>query len=121
MLQHQFPQCSNTARNNYMKPLPQISQSRLHRSDAAPVVLRSKHPVTDYNYHANSAELGAANDRRQLTPPAFSPSFRDLSSEFLATEMKRDYFAEALFFGIMVGVSAWPIVSMIQALGPLVK
>ena len=104
-----------------MKPLSQISQPRLHRGDAAPVALRSNQPVTDYRYHANSADLRAANDRIRLSPPVLSPSFRDLSSEFLATEMKRDYAGEAFFFAIMVGVSAWPIVSMIQAWGPLVK
>jgi hypothetical protein len=121
MRQHQFQQCSNAAHENYMKPLSQISQPRLHRGDAAPVALRSTHPVTDYGYHAKSAEFRGANDRLQLSPPTLSPSFRDLSSDFLATEMKRDYAGEAFFFAIMVGVSAWPIVSMIQALGPLVK
>jgi hypothetical protein len=35
--------------------------------------------------------------------------------------MKRDYLAEASFFAVFVGVSAWPIVSMIQALGQLAK
>jgi hypothetical protein len=35
--------------------------------------------------------------------------------------MKRDYLAEASFFAVFVGVSAWPIVSMIQALGHLAK
>lgn len=104
-----------------MKPLSQISQPRLHRGDAAPVALRSRHPLTDYRYHAHSVDLRAAKDRVQLVPPVLARSFRDLSSEFLATEMKRDYIAEALFFAIIVGVSAWPIVSMIQALGPLVK
>jgi hypothetical protein len=104
-----------------MKPQSQFSQPRLHRGDAAPVGSRSKHPVADYAYHAKSAEFRAANDGLHLSPPALSPSFRDLSSEFLATEMKRDYAGEAFFFAIMVGVSAWPIVSMIQALGPLVK
>jgi hypothetical protein len=83
--------------------------------------LRSKHPVTDYRYHAKSADLRAANDRLQIVPPALSPSFRDLSSDFLATEMKRDYFGEAFFFAIIVGVSAWPIVSMMQAIAQLAK
>lgn len=104
-----------------MKSLSQISALKSHRGEQAPVGLRPKHPVTDYHYHAQSGELRAANDRRKLSPLALAPSFRDLSSEFLATEMKRDYVAEALFFAVMVGVSAWPIVSMVQALGPLVK
>ena len=105
-----------------MKPLSQISrQPRLHRGEEASVALRSTQPVTDYRYHANSADLRASNASLHLAPPALSPSFRDLSSEFLATEMKRDYLAEALFFAIIVGVSAWPIVNTVQALGQLVK
>jgi hypothetical protein len=79
------------------------------------------HPVTDYHFHAPAGELRGANDGLHLTPPALAPSFRHLSSEFLATEMKRDYLAEASLFAIFVGVSAWPIVSMIQALGQLAK
>jgi hypothetical protein len=35
--------------------------------------------------------------------------------------MKRDYRAEALFFAVIVGVSAWPIVTMMQALTQLAK
>jgi hypothetical protein len=101
----------------YMKPLSQISrQPRLHRSEEAPVAARSAYPVTDHHYHANRGVLRAADARLKL-----APSFRDLSSDFLATEMKRDYLAEAAFFAIIVGVSAWPIVSMFQALSLLVK
>lgn len=100
-----------------MKPLSQISaQRRSYRGEEAPAGLRQEHPVTDYHYHAKSGDLRAPKNRIKLVPPALAPSFRDLSSEFLATEMKRDYVAEALFFAIIVGVSAWPIVSMIKAL-----
>ena len=105
-----------------MKPLSQISaQPRSHRGEEGPVGLHSRHPVTNYYFHAPESDLRAGNDRRQIAPPALTPSFRDLSSEFLATEMKRDYLVEALFFALMVGVSAWPMVSMIQALAQLVK
>ena len=106
---------------NYMKPLSQISVLRSHRDEQAPAGLRPKHPVTDYHYHQNGGDLRAANNRRKLSPPVLAPSFRDLSSEFLATEMKRDYLAEALFFAVIVGVSAWPIVSTVEAMGQLVK
>ena len=100
-----------------MKPLSQISrQPRLHRGEEAPIAVRVAYPVTDHEYHPNSGSLRAASARLKL-----ASSFRDLSSKFLASEMKRDYLAEALFFGIMVAVSAWPIVSMFQAMAQLVK
>jgi hypothetical protein len=83
--------------------------------------LRPRHPVTDCDFHTPAGDLRSANNRLQIAPPALTPSFRKLSSEFLATEMKRDYVAEALFFAVLVGVSAWPMVSMAQAMAQLVK
>ena len=67
-------------------------------------------------YRATGGVFRGCSDRLRLVP-----SFRDLSSEFLATEMKRDYLAEAFLFAIIVGISAWPIVSMFQALAQLNK
>lgn len=105
-----------------MKPLSQISpQLRSSRGEQAPNGSRLKHPATDCHYHAASGDLRAANDRLKLSSPSVSPSFRDLSNEFLDGEMKRTYLGEALFFAIIVGVSIWPMVSMVQALGQLLK
>ena len=101
----------------YMKPTSQISrQPRLHRGEEAPIAVRVAYPVTDHQYQANGGVLRAACARLKQ-----APSFRDLSSEFLATEMKRDYLGEALFFGIMVAVSAWPMVFVVQGLAQLAK
>ena len=78
-------------------------------------------PVTDCQYHAAKADLRADKSRLKVSAPLLSPSFRDLSSEFLGAENKRNYVAEAFFFAIIVGVSAWPIVSMVRALAELAK
>jgi hypothetical protein len=51
----------------------------------------------------------------------FAPGFRDLSNEFLGAETKRNYVAEVLFFAIIVGVSTWPIISMVQAMAQWMK
>jgi hypothetical protein len=80
-----------------------------------------KQPVTDCYYHAAAVDLRAAKDRLRQSKPVLSPSFRELSNEFLGAETKRDYVAEAFFFAIIVGVSAWPIVTMVQALSHLMK
>ena len=56
-----------------------------------------------------------------MARPVFAPGFRDLSNEFLGAETKRSYVAEVLFFAIIVAVSAWPIISMVQALAQLAK
>jgi hypothetical protein len=100
-----------------MKPLSQISPLRSLRDEQAPIGSRLKHPLTDYHYQAAGSDPRGASDRLNLS----SPSFRDLSNEFLGAEMKRDYLAEAFFFAIIVGVSVWPIVSMLRALSVLLK
>ena len=109
-------QCSNTA-HTYMKPTPQISrQFGSHRGEHLPAGSRPKLPLIDYNYQATGNDFRVGNDRHQQSTPALSPSFRQLSSEFLSGEMKRDYLAEAACFVIMISMSAWPIVSMVRAL-----
>ena len=109
-------QCSNTAHTN-MKPLSQLSpEPGSHRGEEMPLGLRSKLPVTDYNYRATGSDFRVATRRLQQAPPVVSPSIRQLSSEFLSGEVKRDYLAEAACFIIMISVSAWPIVSMVRAL-----
>ena len=81
--------------------------------------MRSTQPLTDYHFHAS--EMPAAGKDGSHSPPVFAPGFRNLSYEFLGAETKRSYVAEALFFAIIVGVSVWPIASMLQALGQLMK
>ena len=62
-----------------------------------------------------------ASKESRLSPPVFAPGFRNLSKEFLGAETTRSYVAEVLFFAIIVGVSVWPMVSMVHALGQLLK
>jgi len=101
-----------------MKPLPSITQQRRSfRGEKPPARTHHHHPVTDSCYHAPGAELHARHGARRL----ISPSFRELSRSFLGTEMKRDYFAEAFFFAIIVGVSAWPIMNTMRTLAELVN
>lgn len=114
--QQPISQCSNAA-HDYMKPLSKISRQYVsHRGEHLPAGSRPKLPVTDYNYQATGNDFRVGNDRLQRPTPALSPSIRQLSSEFLSGEMKRDYLAEAACFVIMISVSAWPIVSMVRAL-----
>ncbi|HEX7531176.1 MAG TPA: hypothetical protein VF333_08525 [Pyrinomonadaceae bacterium] len=105
-----------------MKSLPQISgQPGRHRGEQSLAGARLKHPLTDYHFHAAGSEMKSGGGSHKLTRPVFAPGFRDLSSEFLGTEAKRNYVVEALLFAIIVGVSAWPIVSMVHALAQLMK
>ena len=105
-----------------MKSLSQISgQPGRLRGEQSLVGLRLKHPCTDYQFHAAGSEVKSGGSSHKITRPVFAPGFRDLSNEFLDTEAKRNYVVEALLFAIIVGVSTWPIVSMVHALANLVK
>ncbi|HEV2839931.1 MAG TPA: hypothetical protein VGW39_01275 [Chthoniobacterales bacterium] len=103
-----------------MKPTSQLSRQPGRRAgEESPSRLRSNHPRIDCNFHA--PEIQSAGSFRKLSRPVFAPGFRDLSNEFLGTETKRNYVAEVLFFAIIIGVSAWPIVSMMQAMAQFIK
>lgn len=105
-----------------MKPNFQISrQPKRLDGEESPSQLRSNRPRTDCNFHAPASAVQSAGSSRKLSRPVFAPGFRDLSNEFLGGETKRNYVAEVLFFAIIVGVSAWPIVSMVQALAQFMK
>lgn len=105
-----------------MTPNSQISRqpSRLD-GEESPSRPHSNHPRTDCNFHAPASEVQSAGSSRKLSRRVFAPGFRDLSNEFLGAETKRNYVAEVLFFAIIVGVSTWPIVSMVRALAQFVK
>jgi hypothetical protein len=107
---------------NYMKPNSQISRqfSRLDEEHSSSR-LHSNQPRTDFEFHAPASDVESASSSRKLSRPVFAPGFRDLSNEFLATETKRNYVAEVLFFAIIVGVSTWPIVSMMRAVAQFMK
>ena len=49
------------------------------------------------------------------------PAFHRLSSEFFGAETSRDYVAELLFFILITGIAAWPVVSMLIAVTRLIR
>jgi hypothetical protein len=102
-----------------MKPTSQISRQPKTRSGEDSPVRRHNNPITDYSFHAPAPEARAGSCK--ISRPVFAPGFRDLSNEFLGAETKRNYVAELLFFTIIVGISTWPIVSMLRAMGQLVR
>jgi hypothetical protein len=107
-----------------MKPNSQISrQSSRLDEEGSPSRPRSNHPFTDYHFHAPASERQAsgAGGSHKLARPVYASGFRDLSNKFLGAETTRNYVAEVVFFTIIVGVSAWSVVSMVQALARLMK
>jgi hypothetical protein len=92
-----------------MKPTIQISpKQRVHRS----------FPLTDCSFQATAE---AKSPSSPVLPTKKLPAFHKLSSEFFGAETSRDHFAELLFFALITGFSAWPIISAIVAVTRLVR
>ena len=92
-----------------MKPTPQISPSQ-HAS--------RNFPLTDYSFQAT---VDAKSGSSPVRPATKSPAFHKLSSEFFGAETSRDYIAELLFFIVIAGIAAWPIISAIIAVIRLLR
>jgi len=102
-----------------MKPILQINhkQRGSRRNDRAGRGHQS-FPLTDYNYHPTAETQVSSSAGRPVTR---SPAFHKLSSEFLGAERSRDYVAELLFFVLITGIAAWPVVSMLIAVIRMIR
>ena len=92
-----------------MKPTPQISRSQR--------VFRNL-PLTDYSFQTTADTKSSSS---AVLPATKSPAFYKLSSEFFGAETSRDYVAELLFFILITGIAAWPIVSMLIAVIRMIR
>jgi hypothetical protein len=88
---------------NFMKPTPQISHGR-----------QASFPLTECNYQpTGDAKMSTGRSVGKLT------GFHKLSSDFLGTEMVRDYAVEFSVSTLIAALSAWPIILSIQAIAGL--
>ena len=104
-----------------MKPIPQISlnQRRSRRdSGAACEHEHTSFPLTDYSFQTTA---DAESSSPAALPARKAPAFHKLSSEFFAAEASRDYIAELLFFILITGIAAWPVMSMLIAVIRLLR
>ena len=102
-----------------MKPILQINhKQRGSRRDNRARRGHKSSPLTDYNYHPTAESQVNSSALWRTTK---SPAFHKLSSEFLGGETSRDYLAELLFFIVITGLAAWPIMSMLIAVIRLIR
>jgi len=94
-----------------MKPTPQISSSERKQRNF---------PLTDYQYQTSLQSADRAVARKAPVARELQ-TFRKLSTEFLATEAPRNYVVELLFFILITGIAAWPIISSMVAITRLVR
>jgi hypothetical protein len=105
----------STRKNQHMKTIFKTN-SYSGSADADRSVAR-QFPLIDVNFYGETrgSSLEVPPYRAELR------RFRNLSRDFWGKETPRDYAREITLFGLIVGVSAWPIVSMVRALLHLVK
>ena len=102
-----------------MKPILQINhKQRGSRRDNRARRGHQSFPLTDYNYHPTAESQVNSSALWRTTK---SPAFHELSSEFLGGETSRDYLAELLFFVVITGLAAWPIMSMLIAVIRMIR
>ena len=102
-----------------MKPILRINHiQRGSGRDNRPRHSHKGFPLTDYNYHPTAESQVNSSARWRATK---SPAFHKLSSEFLGGETSRDYLAELLFFIVITGLAAWPIMSMLIAVIRMIR
>jgi hypothetical protein len=102
-----------------MKPILQINHKQCRsRRDNRAGHSHQNLPLTDYNYHPTAESQVNSSARWRTTK---SPAFHKLSSEFLGGETSRDYVAELLFFVLITGIAAWPVMSMLIAVIRMIR
>src|SRR6266513_327788 len=75
-------------------------------------------PLTDYNYQPTAeTEVNTSAS----WPAIKSPASHKFGSEFLYAEKSRDYVGELLFFIVITGLAAWPIMSMLIAVIRMIR
>jgi hypothetical protein len=105
-----------------MKPQLQNSpEPRLFRGGSIRPGSPITHPAIDHGYLSTLSGFRGRTAGLKPGAPSETPSFREVSNDFMRSEMKWQYAAEAAFFAIIVAVSAWPIVSVVRAMADLVK
>jgi len=102
-----------------MNPILQINhKQRGPRRDNRARRGHQSFPLTDYNYRPTAeAEASSLAGR----PATKAPAFHKLSSKFFGAETSRDYVTELLFFILITGIAAWPIVSMLIAVIRMIR
>jgi hypothetical protein len=92
-----------------MKPVLQKDDNRTRQS-------ASKFPITDFNYH--SIALGGCGGS---CAKVLGPSFHTLSRDYFNTEARRYFLAEAIVFGSIMAMAAFPILNGARAMMELIR
>jgi hypothetical protein len=106
-----------------MKTTPQIESSPLADSDQITVAIADATAVTDYSYQPRRGESKqvVAAPAAPVAPKVFPEltTFRALSRQVFGIEAGREYIMEAVVFGWIMLVAAWPLSVTLDQLGTM--
>ena len=81
----------------------------------------SKSPATDWSFQSSTANLHARTALPQTeAPESTAPSLHKLSEAFAAADSRESRF-EALFFGAVIALAAWPIADVLYVAANTVR
>jgi hypothetical protein len=103
-----------------MKTTPQIDSTLL--TDARPIsqAVTDRTGVTDFEYQQGRGvklQKTAATTAKKILPEL--TTFRALSRQVFGARAGREYLAEAILFGSMMLVAAWPLSVTLNQLGTM--
>ncbi len=106
-----------------MKPTFQISQATRQQEPRSARFNSSKSSTIEQSFQTSAPEMrgGPTSFSGESEGPTSRPHFWALSQGFFAAEAKREYRFEAVLFGIIIALSAWPIGLAWQAAAHLAK
>jgi len=102
-----------------MKSISQVSPCWKH-FDTFSMRHHHKFPKIDF-YFQETAPEGAGSSGGEWRRFASPGGFHQVSGHYIARETNRHFVADAIVFGMIITVSAWPIISMIRALPQLFR
>ena len=70
-------------------------------------------PRTDYHFHAPAEDAVAVRDQHQPVGAPELRAFRKLSTSYLGEEKHRGYLLEMIVFATIIGLVAWPLISLL--------
>jgi len=93
----------------------QFSSQPFSRHDARPAAVLRNFPQTDYDYQATTEAPVSAPSAEPLVHAAQMRSFRLLSKQAVSSR-RWESALEATVFSLVVGLVAWPLVSLLIVL-----
>jgi hypothetical protein len=101
-----------------MKPTAEIASNPVTESDRITSSASVATAVTDFSYQ-QSRRAAPAGKAAPAKKTAELKTFRSLSRRVFGAEATREYIAEAILFGSIMAVAAWPLCVTLNQLGTM--